>query len=154
MSSSQFVYTTYIRTTPEKLWAALTQPEFTRQYWMNSHQVCDWKSGASWQAVAPDGTLMCTGEIIEIDPPRRLVFTWQHELSDDIKAEGHARVTYEIERQGTSVKLTVLNEINVPQSRLIKTVSGGWPLVLASLKSLLETGESLPETRQWGQCAH
>ncbi len=149
MADSRFVYVTYIRTTPEKLWQALLEPEFTRQYWCETWQNCEWKQGASWQAMAPDGRVVDTGEILEIDPPRRLVLTWRNELFPGMQAEGHSRLTYELEAKGDSVKLTLIHEMDRPDSKLIGATSGGWPAILSSLKSLLETGEPLEETRRW-----
>ena len=149
MANSRFVYVTYIRTTLEKLWRALIDPEFTRQYWVGTWQESEWKPGASWKMMIPDGRVANSGEIVEMDPPRRLVLTWRNEFMPEIHAEGHGRVTYELEKQGDSVKLTVINEMEKPESKFIQKGSDGWPLVLASLKSLLETGESLVETRQW-----
>jgi uncharacterized protein YndB with AHSA1/START domain len=149
MSSSRFVYVTYIRTTPEKLWQALTLPEFTRQYWAETWQDCDWKPGASWKLMIPDGRVGDSGEILKIDPPRKLVLSWRNEFKPELKPEGYSRLTYELEPEGESVKLTLMHEIDVPDSKLIDAVSNGWPHLLASLKSLLETGEPLVETRKW-----
>jgi uncharacterized protein YndB with AHSA1/START domain len=152
MEKEQFVYVTYIRTTPEKLWQALREPEFTRQYWLEHVQESDWKAGAAWRTKTPAGEVKLTGEILEIDPPRRLVFTWRNEFSPEARAEGHSRVTYTLEPQGASVKLTVLHEMDRRGTKLMQGVAKGWPLVLASLKSLLETGEPLAETRKWVAC--
>ena len=149
MEKPQFVYVTYIRTTPEKLWGALTQPEFTRQYWCATTQECEWKPGATWKIMIPDGRVADSGEVVEIDPPKRLVLKWRNEFRPELHAEGYSRLTYELEPSGSSVKLTVIHEMDVPGSKFIAAVSGGWPMILASLKSLLETGESLPETRHW-----
>jgi uncharacterized protein YndB with AHSA1/START domain len=146
MEKSSFVYVTYIRTTPEKLWDALTQPEFTRQFFMGTVQESKWKKGASWKIVDADGKVMDSGEILEIDPPKRLVLKWRNEFRPELKAEGYSRMTYELEPDGKMVKLTVLHEIDKGQSKLIKAVSGGWPIILSSLKSLLETGKALEET--------
>jgi uncharacterized protein YndB with AHSA1/START domain len=149
MANSRFVYVTYIRTTPEKLWPALIDPEFTRQYWSETRQESEWKPGASWRIMIPDGRTADSGEILEIEPPRKLVLTWRNEFMPELQAEGHSRVTYELEQVGESVKLTVIHEMDKPESKLIEAVSSGWPQILASLKSLLETGESLAETRNW-----
>jgi uncharacterized protein YndB with AHSA1/START domain len=148
MKNDQFVYVTYIRTTPEKLWKALIEPEFTRQFWYNTMQESEWKPGASWRILMPDGRVADSGEVLEIDPPRRLVLKWRNEFPE-LKAEGYSRMTYEIEKEGKSVKLTVIHEIDKEGSKFIEAVSNGWPHILASLKSLLETGESLEETREW-----
>ncbi|MGD9722235.1 MAG: SRPBCC family protein [Pirellulales bacterium] len=149
MASSRFVYVTYIRTTPAKLWEALLEPEFTRQYWAETWQDCAWQQGASWKIMIPDGRVADAGEVLEIVPQRKLVLSWRNEFMPELKAEGYSRLTYEMEPLEASVKLTVIHEIDVPDSKLIQAVSGGWPHILASLKSLLETGESLVETRRW-----
>jgi uncharacterized protein YndB with AHSA1/START domain len=149
MADSRFVYVTYIRTTPEKLWQALFDPEFTRQYWVETWQDCEWKPGASWRLMIPDGRVGDSGEILEYEPYRRLVHTWRVEFKPELQAEGYSRLTYELEPQGEAVKLTIIHQIDRPDSQVIRDVSGGWPMILASLKSLLETGEPLAETRKW-----
>jgi uncharacterized protein YndB with AHSA1/START domain len=149
MADSRFVYVTYIRTTPKKLWQALLDPEFTRQYWVGTWQDCDWKPGASWKLMIPDGRLGDSGEVLEIEPERKLVLTWRNEFKPELRVEGFSRLTYELEEQGESVKLTVIHEMDKPQSKFIDAVSNGWPHLLSSLKTLLETGESLVETRTW-----
>jgi uncharacterized protein YndB with AHSA1/START domain len=149
VAKSQFVYVTYIRTTPAKLWQALLDPEFTRQYWSETWQECQWKAGASWRLMIPDGRVADTGEVIEIEPERRLVVSWRNEFKPELREEGYSRLTYQLEPQGDSVKLTVLHEIDQAPSKFIEAVSTGWPAIMASLKSLLETGESLEFTRRW-----
>ena len=149
MTSSKFIYVTYIRTTPEKLWAALIEPEFTRQYWAETHQVSGWKPGADWKIMIPDGRIGDSGKVVEFSPPKRLVVTWQNQFMPELKAEGHSTLTYELEPAGSAVKLTLTHEMPIPNSKLIGAVSEGWPHILASLKSLLETGESLVESRKW-----
>jgi uncharacterized protein YndB with AHSA1/START domain len=149
MSKSSFVYVTYIRTTPEKLWQALIDPEFTRKYWFQAWQESEWKPGASWRLMVPDGRATDTGEVVEIEPHRRLVLSWRNEFKPELLAEGYSRLTYLLEEQGDTVKLTVMHEIDVPKSKLIEAVSNGWPRILSSLKSLLESGASLEATRRW-----
>ena len=149
MAESHFVYVTYIRTTPEKLWQALIDPEFTRKYWVETWQDCKWEAGAPWRMLAPDGRVTDSGQVLEIDPLRRLVLSWRNEFRPELHEEGYSRCTFELEKQGSSVKLTIVHEIDRPDSKMVQAVSGGWPLVLSSLKSLLETGESLEETRHW-----
>jgi len=146
MAGSQFVYVTYIRTTPEKLWKALTEPEFTRQYWFATTQESDWKPGAKWQISFPDGRVADTGEVVEIDPCRRLVLKWRQELYAEMRAEGYSRLTYEFKKQGEIVRLTVTHEMDKSESKFIGAVSMGWPAILSSLKSLLETGQALQIT--------
>jgi uncharacterized protein YndB with AHSA1/START domain len=149
MAKSRFVYVTYIRTTPEKLWRALTEPEFTKLYWAETWQDCAWTKGASWTLMIPDGRVGDAGEVLEIDKPRRLVLSWRNEFKPELRAEGFSRATFELEPQGDMVKLTLTHEIDVDGSKFIEAVSSGWPMILASLKSLLETGESLEATRNW-----
>ncbi len=97
----------------------------------------------------PDGRVADSGEIIVIDPPRRLVLTWRNEFRPELHEEGYSRLTYLIEPQDDMVKLTVSHDIDKSESRFIEAVSTGWPAILSSLKSLLETGESLEATRRW-----
>ena len=149
MAESEFVYVTYIRTTPEKLWRALIEPEFTRKFWVGTVQECEWKVGAPWKLVVPDGRVADDGEVVEIDPPRKLVLTWRNHLFAEMTAEGFSRMTYELEATGETVKLTVTHTMDKKDSKLIKAVSNGWPHILASLKSLLETGQSLEGTDRW-----
>jgi uncharacterized protein YndB with AHSA1/START domain len=146
---SRFVYVTYIRTTTDKLWRALIDPEFTRRYWVETWQECDWKPGATWRLMLPDGRVGDAGEVIEIEPGRRLVLSWRNEFKPELRVEGYSRLTYELEQQGEAVKLTVVHEMDRPESKLIEGVSNGWPHLLSSLKSLLETGESLESSRRW-----
>jgi uncharacterized protein YndB with AHSA1/START domain len=131
------------------LWKALIDPEFTRKYWAETWQESEWKPGASWRIMIPDGRVADSGEVLEIEPHRRLVLKWRNEFRPELKAEGYSRLTYQLEKEGNSVKLTVIHEIDKEGSKFIESVSSGWPHILASLKSLLETGESLEETREW-----
>jgi uncharacterized protein YndB with AHSA1/START domain len=149
MNNSRFVYVTYIRTTPEKLWKALIDPEFTRRFWNETWQDCEWKPGATWRLMIPDGRVADAGEVVEIEPQRRLVLRWRNEFMPELREEGYSRMTYEIEKKGESVKLTVIHEMERGGSKLIDAVSGGWPMILSSLKSLLETGQALEETKRW-----
>ena len=140
MARSTFVYVTYIRTTPEKLWSALTDAEFMKQYWFGNHCESQWTVGSAWKMFYPDGTLTDSGEIVDADPPRRLVIRWQHQNKPELKAEGESLCTMELERSGTAVKLSITHSIERDSSKLIAAVSGGWPKVISNLKSLLETG--------------
>jgi len=142
-TGEQFVYTIYIRTTPEKLFAALTQPEFTASYWGGVTHDTTWKPGSPWSLKLPDGRVADSGEIVEYDPPRRLVVAWRHQLSAELNSEGVSRCTIELEPLGDSVKLTVVHSIAKSGSTLLQAVSTGWPAILSSLKSLLETGNPI-----------
>lgn len=140
MARSTFVYVTYIRTTPQKLWSALTDGEFMKQYWFGVRCESRWTAGSPWKMTQPDGTLTDSGEIVESDPPRRLVIRWLHESRPELKAEGESRCTMELEPTGTAVKLSITHTIERDPSKFIAAVSGGWPKILSNLKSLLETG--------------
>jgi len=141
MGRSTFVYVTFIGTTPEKLWSALTDREFTKQYWFGMHQETDWKAGSSWRLVFPDGRIADTGEIAEIDPPKRLVLKWRNEFRAELKSEGYSQCTMGLEPTDGAVKLTITHVMDRPRSKCIKAVSDGWPRILSNLKSLLETGD-------------
>lgn len=159
-NATEFVYVTYIATTPEKLWQALTDPEFTRRYWGDA-QKSDWNVGSKvlWQS-GPDGAFEDLDQVVlESNPPRRLAYTWhtyqrQHaamfgwtdEQFAELVKEKRSRVTFEIEPSGALVKLTVTHEDFEPGSEMLKAVSQGWPMILSSLKTLLETGE-VPSTQ-------
>jgi uncharacterized protein YndB with AHSA1/START domain len=142
--SSQYVYVTYIRTSPQKLWDALTSPEFQKKYWFDMHQESEWKAGSPWKMVFSDGRVADAGEILESDPPRRLVIKWRNEFRPELTAEGWSRCVYEIEQEGETVKLTITHSIEKEKAKLIEAVSGGWPKILSSLKTFLETGTPLP----------
>jgi uncharacterized protein YndB with AHSA1/START domain len=145
--TDRFVYVTYIRTTPEKLWQALTDTAFTREYWWGMFLESDWKVGSSWAMKFADGRPNTSGEVLESDPPHRLVLDWRNEFNVEVIGDGPARATFDIEQMGEMVKLTVTHEGG---AKLIEVVSGGWPKVLASLKSFIETGKALPNP---GNCA-
>ncbi len=145
MAESRFLYVTYIRTIPEKLWEALTKLEFTRTCWFGTHQESDWQKGASWKLVFADGRVADTGKILEIDPPRLLVLGWRHQLMQELRDEAETRFRFELEPEEAWVKFTVRHEADGPNT-VIDAVSNGWPRLLSSLKSRLETGQGLPRT--------
>jgi uncharacterized protein YndB with AHSA1/START domain len=153
MNNSRFVYVTWIRTTPEKLWEAITQPAFTRQIWSECWQESDWKPGSPWKLMLPDGRVGDSGEILEIEPNKRLVIRWRNEFVPELREEGDSRMTMELEPQEETVKLTLIHEMEKPGAKLIEAVSGGWPVILSSLKSLLETGQPLEQTRRWSKAS-
>jgi uncharacterized protein YndB with AHSA1/START domain len=141
MSKPQFVYVTYIAASPEKVWDALTKPEFTRQCWFGAHHDTDWKPGSPWRLMFDDGRVADSGEIVEAQRPRRLVLKWRNEFKPEVKAEGYSRCTIEIESVNDAVKLSIVHEIDAPGTKFIESVSGGWPKIIANVKSLLETGK-------------
>ncbi len=140
MAKSTFLYVTYIRTTQEKLWSALTDAEFMKQYWFGVHGESEWTEGSSWQLVNGEGQVLDAGEIVESIPPRRLVIRWRHQSRPELKAEGPSLCTIELEPFGGAIKLSITHTIEREASKLIEAVSGGWPKILANLKSLLESG--------------
>jgi uncharacterized protein YndB with AHSA1/START domain/DNA-binding transcriptional ArsR family regulator len=130
-----YVYVTYIHASPEQVWHALTDADLTAEYW-GHRNVSDWQPGSSWQHVRTDGSEISDidGEVLEADRPRRLAITF---------GEG-THVTFTIEPHEEIVRLTVLHE-NIPSQKDYEALSGGWPAVMANLKSLLETGKALPQ---------
>jgi uncharacterized protein YndB with AHSA1/START domain len=142
MSKPEFVYVTYIETTPEKLFQALTDSEFSKQYWFGTSLRSGWTVGAPF-ALVVDGRVTDTGTVLEFDPPRRLAYTFHHELNDAARKERPSRVTFVLEPYGKLVKLTLTHDDFAPDSVVIDGISKGWPAILASLKSLLERGEPL-----------
>jgi uncharacterized protein YndB with AHSA1/START domain len=152
MARSTFVYVTYIRTTPEKLWSALTNDvEFMKRYWFGIHCESEWTAGSSWKMVSSAGQILDAGEIVEAEPPRRLVIRWRHQSKPELNAEGDSLCTMELEPTGTAVKLSITHTIEREPSNLIVAVSGGWPKILSNLKSLLETGSTvLPDSQPTG----
>ena len=141
MARSTFVYVTYIRTTPQRLWAALTtDTEFMKRYWFGVHCESGWTAGSPWKMLSDEGNILDSGEILESDPPQRLVIRWQHQKMPELKAEGDSRCTMELEPSGPAVKLTITHTIEREPSKFISAVSGGWPKIISNLKSLLETG--------------
>jgi uncharacterized protein YndB with AHSA1/START domain len=140
-AQSNFVYVTYIRATPERVWSALTDSQFMKEYWFGVHFRTEWKAGAPWQMIYSDGRVTDTGEIVEFDPPKRMVLKWRNEFRPELKAEGYGQCEIEVEPVAGAVKLTITHSIDQPQSKLIEAVSGGWPKIMSNLKSLLETGE-------------
>jgi len=141
MNDERFVYVTYIATTAQQVWDALLKGELTRQYWGHEN-VSDWKPGSKWQHVADDGkrTVRLVGEVLESVPNKRLVLTWGDAVAAADKAK-RSRVAIDIETVGEMVRLTVTHDELSPQMR--RDITNGWPRVLSSLKSFLETGRPL-----------
>jgi uncharacterized protein YndB with AHSA1/START domain len=147
MSRPSFIYVTYINSTPEKVWQALTDPDFTRKYWVNHRNASDWKVGSEWRHEDYDDASLVdiAGHVVESAPPRHLVLTWAFP-KDAKDPEKVSRVSFDIETYGDGVRLTVTHSELEPDSPMLSGISRGWPLVLSSLKTLLETGEPLPGT--------
>lgn len=153
---TSFVYTTYIRVTPERLWAALTEPAFTRRYW-GVALVSDWNVGSTVTWELEKVTITDDEQVVLVsDPPLRLSYTWHTVTPEFVAAYGddqeflakaskerRSKVTFEIEPVGDLVKLTVTHDDFDPGSVVLEGISGGWPSIIASLKTMLETGEPL-----------
>src|SRR5438128_4171046 len=143
MSKPEFVYVTYIETTAEKMWEALTDSQFTRQYWFDTEVRSDWKVGSPF-ALVMSGKTTDTGEILEADRPRRLAYTFKHELFEEMRQEPVTKVTFTLQPFGNLVKLTVTHQGFAQGGKLLGAISKGWPAILSGLKSLLETGRVSP----------
>ena len=149
MTRTEHVYVMYIAATPKRIFDAIVKPEFTRQYWGHEN-VSDWKPGSAWEhRDGETGKVKLVGKVVECDPPRRLVMTWASP-ADAGDATAHSRVTFELEPIEAMVKLTVTHDQLVPGSDMEKGIMHGWPRVLSSLKSFLETGKPLPT---WAKAA-
>src|SRR5689334_14047494 len=136
MARSTYVYVSYIRTTPEKLWAALTDSAFIKQYWFGMDAQSDFTTGSPWKLVSQDGKVWDSGEIVEATPPRRLVIRWHHQMKPELRAEGPTLCTMELEPGAGAVKLCITHTIERDAAKVIEAVSGGWPKVISNLKSL------------------
>ena len=154
MKKPDYVYVTYIATTPEKLWQALVDVDLMREWWVDPQAGCarvnvsDWQPGSRWAHQRADGTdtVDIVGKVIESTPPRRLAFTWARpaDAEDDAK---HSRVAFDIEAYGDGlVRLTVTHDALAGDPDMLNGISGGWPKVLSNLKTFLETGHALPRT--------
>ncbi|MGH8503311.1 MAG: SRPBCC family protein [Gammaproteobacteria bacterium] len=145
MAKPRFVYVSYIATTPEKLWAALTGAEFTQQYWFGRYVESDWRPGSpvTYWTDKSRNQLDITGEVLRSEPPRLLSYTFTDCLTEEAKRERPSRVTFEIEPLGAVVKLTMTHDDFDPGSQVLEGVSRGWPGILSSLKSLLESDKPL-----------
>ena len=138
----KFVYVIYIAAPIEKVWQALTDPKMTEQYWFGYRLASDWKVGSHY-VVDKDGVPpFDKGIVLECDPPRRLSYTFKHELFEELRGEPATKVTFTIEPFEKVVKLTVTHEGFADGSKLLGAISNGWPAILSGLKSLLETGHA------------
>ena len=135
------VFEIYIKTTPERLWEAITDPKLRAKYSFGVETHSNWTAGSSYEAGVPGVVDIAAGENLEVDPPRRLVQSFNALWSDDVKAAGTSRVTWEIVPVGDSCQLTVIHDQLSRDAN--PELYGGWPMILSGLKTLLETGESL-----------
>jgi uncharacterized protein YndB with AHSA1/START domain len=135
------VFEIYIKTTPERLWEAITDPEMRQKYSFGVGITSDWTPGSEYKASHPAGFDISSGENLEVDPPRKLVQSMNALWSDEVKAEGPSRVTWEIEPVGNSCRLRVTHDELGPDAN--SELWGGWPMILSGLKTLVETGETI-----------
>jgi uncharacterized protein YndB with AHSA1/START domain/DNA-binding transcriptional ArsR family regulator len=140
-SPGEKVFEIFIKTTPERLWEAITETELRQRYNFGLGVVSDWSPGSGYELSHPRGGVMASGENLEVDRPRRLVQSFTALWSEDVKREGTSRVTWEIEPVGDSCRLTVTHDQLRDDAH--GEIYGGWPMILSGLKTLLETGESL-----------
>jgi uncharacterized protein YndB with AHSA1/START domain len=147
--AASFVYISYIQTSPQRVWQALTDGKMVREYWSRHRNVSDWKIGSKWEHQDYDDPTIVdiVGTVVESNPPRRLVLTWAfpHELRDPAKV---SKVAFEIESYMDAIRLTVTHSCLEPDSEMLKGISAGWPLVISGMKTLLESGTPMPMTRK------
>ena len=141
----KFVYVVYIASTAEKVWRALTDPKMTEQYWFGYQVSSDWKVGSRYTTGMAGAPPFDKGIVLESDPPRRLSYTW-HPQYESMLHERQSRVTFELVQLESQVQLTVTHDEFDEGSKVFESISGGWPRVLSSLKSFLETGRGLAKS--------
>jgi uncharacterized protein YndB with AHSA1/START domain len=140
MLEAEVLYVTYINAEPQRVWDALTVPEFTRQYFMGDSMESDWQAGSAWKATRRNGKAGDFGEVLEADPPRLLRITWR-----SAEVPQYCEVIYRVEDLGGIVRLTVSEAYpDEATAEFLRSGAGAWPVILSGLKSLLETGKGLP----------
>jgi uncharacterized protein YndB with AHSA1/START domain len=144
----QFVYVIYIASSPDKIWRALTDPDMTERYWLGNRIESGWKPGSPVTLKRAKPKVVVSGVLLACEPQRLLSYSF-HPEHDGLEKEKPSRVTFEIEKQGDQVKLTLTHDEFEPGSKVFEGISRGWPLTMSSLKSLLETGRTL--TANWYQ---
>jgi uncharacterized protein YndB with AHSA1/START domain len=140
MSKPSFVYVIYIASSAEKVFAALTDADMSERYWTGNRVESDWKVGSTFALRLKRQAKNITGEVLEVDPPRRLAYTF-HPHHDGLESEKPSRVTFTLEQQKDQVKLTMIHDTFEPGSKVFERIGQGWPLILSGLKSLMETGQ-------------
>jgi uncharacterized protein YndB with AHSA1/START domain len=147
MNKPATVYVTYIASTREKVWQALTDTEFNRQYWIGGSVMSDWLVGSTVQYLREDGAVGWQGEVLQADEPHLLSYTFHMSISEEHRAEKPSRVSFELEEVQGVVKLTLTHDELAPGSKTAETTQHGWAAIMSSLKSLMETGHPLPFSR-------
>ena len=146
MNTQIFHYVSYIKTTPDELWEALTDPEFTRRYWMDNSVASDWQTGSPVTFTNPAGKVVLVGTVLAAERPRLLSYTWSLQTDEQLRAEKPSRVTFLLERYEHDpevVRLTVTHDGFPENSLAFPNISTGWPMVLSGLKTLLETQRAI-----------
>jgi uncharacterized protein YndB with AHSA1/START domain len=141
MDKPSFVYVTYIVTTPQKVWAAITDADTSAAYWQRAN-VSDWRVGSTWAHKFPDKPADLVGKVLEADPPRRLVLSWASPVNQD-DPERTSRVAFDIQPLGEKVRLTITHTELTPEG--LRDISKGWPAVLSNMKTYLESGRTMPD---------
>ena len=150
MTRPEYVYVVAIAKPPEEVWKGLTSPEFTRQYWHKTDVSSDFKVGSRIEFLTEDGHIGCEGEILSIDYPAELSFTWQFPRNPDTARELPSRVTFRLEPITTGTRLTVIHDQFPENSKMYELIEPGWPLVICGLKTLLESGEAVDFSAEHG----
>jgi uncharacterized protein YndB with AHSA1/START domain len=149
MDKPKFIYVTYIATTPEKLWAALTRGELTKQYWYDRRIESDWQAGSPVKFFDGDSQVVTdSGVVLESDPPRRLLYTFRVEFDPEARQKGYSRVSFAIEPHEGMVKLTLVHD-ELPDEQAVAAYREGWAPILSSLKTFLESGKPMPRLRRF-----
>jgi len=139
-----------IASPPEAVWEGLTSPEFTKQYWHRTNVSSDFKIGSRIEFITEDGHIGCEGEILSIDYPAELSFTWQFPRNPETSMEPPSRVTFHLEPIATGTRLTVIHDQFIDSSKMYELIEPGWPLVICGLKTLLESGTAVDFSAEHG----
>lgn len=150
MSRPEYIYVVAIASTPDDVWKGLTSPEFTKQYWHKTSVSSDFKVGSRIEFITEDGHIGCEGEILSVDFPSELSFTWQFPRNPETSMEPPSRVTFRLEPIATGTRLTVIHDQFIDSSRMYDLIEPGWPLVICGLKTLLEAGAAVDFSAEHG----
>lgn len=150
MTRPEYIYVVVIASPPEAVWEGLTSPEFTKQYWHRTNVSSDFKIGSRIEFITEDGHIGCEGEILSIDYPAELSFTWQFPRNPETSMEPPSRVTFHLEPIATGTRLTVIHDQFIDSSKMYELIEPGWPLVICGLKTLLESGTAMDFSAEHG----
>jgi len=150
MTRPEYIYVVVIASPPEAVWEGLTSPEFTKQYWHRTNVSSDFKIGSRIEFITEDGHIGCEGEILSIDYPAELSFTWQFPRNPETSMEPPSRVTFHLEPIATGTRLTVIHDQFIDSSKMYELIEPGWPLVICGLKTLLESGTAVDFSAEHG----